>query len=75
MDYKIAAESENPNVPTSEIGLQPLDLTRQERQDLINFLTSALYDANMDRYVPKAVMSGYCFPNNDQASRIDLGCN
>lgn len=75
VDYKIAAVSENPNVETSSVPLQPLDLTGQERQDLINFLTSALYDSKMDRYVPEAVLSGYCFPNNDQASRVDLGCN
>lgn len=75
LDFKIAARSENVNVPDSQIPLQNLTLTTEEKQDLINFLTTGLYDGKMDRYVPEEVLSGNCLPNNDLKSRADLGCN
>jgi len=68
---------ENPDVPVTQVTplLRPLNLTSQEVDDLTEFLTNALYDANLKRYAPQAVMSGNCFPNNDPASRDDMGCN
>lgn len=74
LEYKINARSENANVPTSTVPLQPLLLTESEKKDLINFLRNGLYDANMNRYVPESVQSGNCLPNNDPTSKADLGC-
>jgi len=74
VEYKINARSENVNVPTSAVPLQPLSLTASEKEDLINFLRNGLYDGNMKRYVPEAVLSGNCIPNNDPKSKADIGC-
>jgi len=75
IDFKIAAQTENPKVAQDKISISPLSLSSQERLDLIDFLENALYDGQMERYVPNEVRSGYCFPNNDPQARIDLGCN
>jgi len=75
VDYKLVAKSENPNVPTSDVPLRPLNLSAQEKKDLINFLRYGLYDRNMNRYVPEEVLSGNCIPNNDAMSKEDLGCD
>ncbi len=68
---------ENPNVPTDYIARQfrPLYLTNQEVNDLTLFLEQSLRDPDLDRYVPTSLPSGNCFPNNDNASREELGCN
>ncbi len=67
---------ENENVPTEQIARQfkPLNLTDQQVEDLTVFLETGLRDPNLNRYVPEAVLSGYCFPNNDLFSKIELGC-
>jgi len=67
---------ENPRIPLEKISplLAPLDLTEKEMEDLTFFLENSLYDDQMDRYVPEAVLSGNCFPNNDERSKVDLGC-
>ncbi|MFK7888265.1 MAG: cytochrome-c peroxidase [Gammaproteobacteria bacterium] len=52
----------------------PLGLSEDEIDDLTAFLETALYDAELDRYVPEALPSGNCFPNADSASLDDLGC-
>ncbi|MCB0667923.1 MAG: hypothetical protein KDC80_18985 [Saprospiraceae bacterium] len=77
IDFKIKASSENDKVPQEKISplFQPLDLTEQQRLALLDFLENALYDPDMDRYVPSSVISGYCFPNNDGQSKEDIGCN
>ncbi len=76
IDFKIKASSENPNVPDDQLSssFRPLDLTEEEKNQLIEFLKNGLYDPYVDRYVPNEVLSGNCFPNNDPASRRDLGC-
>ncbi len=48
--------------------------SQEERNNLIDFLTNVLHDANMTRYVPESILSGYCFPNNDVQARADIGC-
>lgn len=53
----------------------PLNLTEDEVDDLVAFLTTALRDPDLDRYVPPAVPSGGCIPANDAAARLDLGCD
>ena len=67
---------ENPRVPTSQISalFRPLQLTAEEVDNISAFLEEALYDNQMNRYVPESVLSGNCFPNNDPLSKIDLGC-
>jgi len=77
VEYFNEAVPENFDVPPTQIsnGFKPLNLTTQEKQDLVDFLTNGLRDPNLDRYVPEAVLSGNCFPNNDLFSQDDLGCN
>lgn len=54
---------------------QPLGLNDQEVDDLVSFLRDGLYDANLARHIPDDILSNNCFPNADEASKIDLGCN
>lgn len=74
VDFKLAAQSENPLVPQSKVAITPKHLTEEEKSQLIDFLTHALYDPNMIRYKPSHVPSGMCFPNNDTQSRLDMDC-
>lgn len=75
--YKNEAIPQNSRVPESFISpqFQPLRLSAQEVDDITAFLTYSLYDSNLKRYEPDALLSGLCFPNNDEQSRIDLDCN
>lgn len=68
---------ENNLVPSSQISgyFHPLGLSKEEIDDLVEFLENGLYDPNMYRYVPSNTMSGNCFPNNDPQSRLDMNCN
>ncbi len=68
---------ENPNVPASKISsfFRPLHLSNDEILELTDFLENGLYDPNLDRYTPSNVMSGFCFPNNDNLSKIEMKCN
>lgn len=74
VDYKVRAESENPMVTNEEVALEPRELTNEEKYDLVQFLKHGLYDDGLDRYVPSSLPSGYCFPNNDAVSQVDLNC-
>jgi len=76
VEYFNEAVPENPNVPAEQIAPQfhPLNLSEREIEDLVAFLENALYDHDMERFMPEQVLSGNCFPNNDLASRFDLGC-
>ena len=77
VEYKNAALKQNPMVPNEKLSNQfvPLNLSDEEINDLTIFIKFALYDPNLDRYVPESLPSGNCFPFNDSQSRIDLGCN
>lgn len=68
---------ENDRVPQENLAphLHPLGLSDQEIEELVTFLEVSLRDPALDRYVPDAVLSGNCFPNNDPLAREDLGCN
>jgi cytochrome c peroxidase len=68
---------ENPDVPASQIApeFQPLHLSVNEMEDLVEFLANGLRDPNLNRFVPEQVLSGNCFPNNDPVSQEDLGCD
>lgn len=76
VEYFNAGIPENPNVPESQISpyFQPLGLTEEEKRELTLFLSRSLHDPNLQRYVPESILSGNCFPNNDPASREELGC-
>lgn len=77
INYKNIAVKENANVPTVVLSAHfiPLNLTEVEVDRIVSFLENALYDNNLQRYVPDALPSGSCFPNADEQSSIDLGCN
>lgn len=74
--YKNIANSQNPNVPASQLSehFHPLNLTNAEIMDIANFIENALYDNNLMRYVPNQLPTGNCFPNGDTQSQLDLGC-
>lgn len=67
---------ENPRVPKENISpfFHPLNMTEQEKADLVEFLAEGLRDPDLQRFAPPAVLSGNCFPNNDPFSKADLGC-
>jgi cytochrome c peroxidase len=46
-----------------------------EIRQLTAFVEEALYDPNLDRYVPDALPSGNCFPVADPLSKQQLGCD
>ena len=77
IEYKNAAQSENSRVPQDLISskFKPIGLTEEEKNHLIAFLENGLQDRDLKRYVPTSVLSGNCFPNADEASQLDLGCN
>ena len=74
--YKNEAVPENPEVPEVRLSplFRPLELSEAEIDDLVAFLRTGLYDAELERYVPESLPSGNCFPNNDPISRVDVGC-
>ena len=76
VEYFNAGEAENNLVPAANLAeyFHPLDLSAAEVDQLTAFLSEGLYDPNLKRYVPEAVLSGNCFPNNDEQSRQDMGC-
>jgi len=75
--YKNAGKRQNPNVPVESLSstFKPLGLTDQEIFDLTQFIRTGLHDTYLRRYVPSSVLSGKCFPNNDDRSRADMKCN
>jgi len=76
IEYKNAAQSINSAVPASQLAPEftPLGLTDEEISNLTLFVESALYDAELYRYEPSSLPSGFCFPNNDLGTKNDLGC-
>ncbi|MFT6336737.1 MAG: cytochrome c peroxidase [Saprospiraceae bacterium] len=77
VEYKNNGTPENANVPASQISdeFKPLGLTDLEIEKVEAFIKYSLYDPNLDRFVPSSLLSGACFPNNDDKSREDLGCD
>ncbi len=76
VEYFNDAIPENSNVPKEHISpeFKPLNLTKQEIDDLVMFLKNGLFDPTYTKFVPNEVLSGNCFPNNDSFSRKDIGC-
>ena len=77
VEYKNNAQKENTEVPLSALSplFAPLDLTESEIDDIVAFLETGLYDNNLARYAPDELPSGNCFPNADEQSSIDMGCD
>lgn len=75
--YKNEGIPQNDRVPANALntGFRPLGLTENEIDELTVFIEQSLYDPNLNRYVPAAVLSGSCFPNMDEQSMVDLSCN
>lgn len=76
VDYYVAGVPDR-NLPLGRVTDQfhPLSLSSGQVQDLKDFLTGALRDPNLSRYVPDTVPSRGCIPANDPQARQDLGCN
>lgn len=74
--YKNTAVSENQNVPGTQLSnmFQPLNLSDAQIEAITAFVENALYDNNLQRYVPETLPSGNCFPNADEMSSQDMGC-
>lgn len=77
IEYKNQAIAENVAVPSDKLSnlFVALNLTEDQIDKLVVFLESALYDANLNRYVPEELPTGNCFPNADSISVQDLGCD
>lgn len=75
--YKNAGIKENTAVPDENLDpeFKPLGLTETEVLLITDFIEHALYDNNLERYVPEKVLSGYCFPFNDPLARNQMGCD
>jgi cytochrome c peroxidase len=75
--YKNAAVPENAEVPLERLSslFTPLGLSVEEIEQLSLFIENGLYDGNLSRYVPDTTPLGSCFPNADEQSRSDLGCD
>ncbi len=70
----------NAGIPDQEIDtlsplFTPLGLSEDEILALTAFVADALFDPNMERFVPDQLPSGFCFPNNDLPSRYDVDCD
>lgn len=76
IEYKNNGVAENGRVPASVLAaeFQPLGLSADEITDITIFLTTSLRDPELNRFEPDFLLSGQCFPNNDDRSRQDMGC-
>jgi len=76
IDYKDAAIKENERVPDGQMSQKftSLSLTEQEKIQLTAFIRTALSDPDIERFQPDFIMSGNCFPNNDEVSQDYLDC-
>ena len=75
--YKNAAIPENDLVGEQYISnrFKPLGLTEEEIDQITVFIEKGLRDPDLMRYAPTNLPTGNCFPNADEMSKIDLGCN
>ncbi len=75
--YKNNGIQQSTEVPFENLATQfgTINLTDQEIDDITVFIENGLRDPNLRRYVPETINSGFCFPNNDEQSKSDLGCD
>ncbi|NND06976.1 MAG: hypothetical protein HKN87_11400 [Saprospiraceae bacterium] len=76
VEYFDQAIPENPAVPMEQIATEfrPLNLTDQQKSNLVAFLKFGLQDMHVEKYMPSALPSGNCYPNADPLSRQEIGC-
>jgi cytochrome c peroxidase len=76
IEYKNAGVPQNSMVPLARMSplFTPLGLTPEEVDDLVAFVSTALYDSRLMRYVPQRLPSGNCFPVNDPQAQEELDC-
>ena len=69
-------QSENAYVDDAALSakFKPLGLSDIEIDDLVLFLENGLDDPYVERYMPSQILSGNCFPSNDEQARLDMGC-
>lgn len=77
INYKNNAVAENQNVPVTQLAtiFESLNLSDTQIDAITAFVENALYDSNLQRYVPESLPSGNCFPNADAMSSQDMGCD
>lgn len=77
IDYKATALKENNRVPDGHMSnkFTPFELTEVEKENLLLFIRHSLRDPDLMRYQPRSILSGLCFPNNDEISQSELDCN
>ncbi len=75
--YKNKGVKENTKIDDSQLSHEfaPIGLTDEEVNNLAYFVKYALYDDNIGRYEADYILSDFCFPNNDDVSKQELGCN
>ncbi len=75
--YKNKAEKENAIVPDEYLSpeFKPLGLTEEEVTLITEFIEEALYDRELNRYIPSSIFSGNCFPFNDPLAKNQMGCD
>lgn len=76
VEYFDQAIPENPRVSSDLLAreFKPLGLSEQEKADLVSFLEFGLQDNDVLRFMPNSLPSSNCFPNADEQSRKELGC-
>ncbi len=76
LEYKNRAQAENQRVPDHVLAseFQPLGLTDKDIQAITAFLSNALRDDQLSRYLPEALPTGNCFPFADDQAKADLNC-
>ncbi|MFD2563465.1 cytochrome-c peroxidase [Aquimarina rubra] len=77
ISYKNQGTPQNAEVPSDNLASQfgTINLTEEEIDNMTSFIENSLRDPELSRYVPASINSGNCFPNNDDTSRADLGCD
>lgn len=77
VEYKNNGVKENPHVIDGQLAehFHPLQLNEDQVQAITDFISTGLYDDALRRYDPDMLPSGNCFPNADEQSKVDLGCN
>lgn len=77
VEYKNQGVPQLMTIPSHLIAdeFKPLQLSEDEIDAIVDFLSNGLYDPLLRRYQPETIPSGFCFPFNDPQSRIDLGCD
>ena len=74
--YKNQAQPEK-NIDNISPLFIPLELTENEVDLLVEFIEQGLHDPTINDYQPGRgdIRSGNCIPNNDELSKVELGCN